>query len=441
MSIPPKNIDNYSTSVSPLLNILPAMKSVDFYFFVLVSIISMVSANPASSSEFATPALGLSPDPGFPAWLTPDIDNYLPLVASQTSGLDWLASSDDPSGYRRHWFIMCDDSFEAGIHLVSVLDIPGNPEIHFHRSDLTLPPPEITYIPLEPGHSYDWEAIAVHPWTDTVLLSQEGSLEEISLYSGLLSPGDLQVDGTFRGRAGEVDFLPGYISNIKPCNPPGWDDAFGTLFVENQGNEGVAMSEDRLFIALESPYDFATRIGNMKSTVLGVWAIDPSDPFDMEDCAPLKIIDTSDWEPVLGCKIETICGLDAINSSHLVGIDRDNQLLFAVEFDENYDLISGRIFFLYCPGPEPLESDDCPDLARLPVLMKPSLESVAVVPIYAPGSDMVIEYQVYLTCDPWAPGWTLNEEDWGCENYEHKLYSLLPAIYRYTIPADVIFSD
>ncbi|MCX6647341.1 MAG: hypothetical protein NTY09_13430 [bacterium] len=348
------------------------MTLIKFSIFTALLVFFTLSTHPVHASDSATPALGLSPDPGFPAWLTEDVDNYIPLTSNQTSGLDWIASGIDPSGYSRHWFIICDDAFEGGIHLISVLDVPGRPEIHFHR-------------------------------------------------------------------AGKIDFLPGYIDNVTTFQPPGWDAAFGQLFTENQGIEGCALSEDRLFLGLESPFDFATRIGNEKSTVLGIWSIDPTDPTNMENCAPLKIIDTSDWEPVLGCKIETISGLDAVDSYHLVGIDRDNQLLFAVEFDENYNLMSGRIFFLDCPGPMPSESDNCTPLDHLPILMKPTLESVAVVPIYAPDSDFICEYQVYLACDPWAPGWVLNEPDWNCDSYEQKLFDLLPAIYRYTVPADVLF--
>lgn len=431
----------HSTYVSILLKIIADMVIIRYYFFTVLFFSMLLMHQPLNAAGPAVAAIGLAPDPGFPAWLTPDIDNYLPLKTSQTSGLDWIASDIDSSGNPRVWFVMCDDAFEGGIHLVSIVDVQGQPEIHFHRSNLTLPPPDITRIPVEPGHGYDWEGIAIHPWSNTIFLSQEGSLEEIAIYSGSITPGDVVPTDQPYGRAGEVDFLPGHIANVRAFDPPGFEATFSHLFYENLGIEGISCSEDRLFMALESPCDFATRIGNEKSTVLGVWQIDPANPLNLDKCSLLKIIDTAEWEATLGCKIETICGLDSIDSRHLIGIDRDNQLLFAVEFTEDYELRTGRIFFLDVPGPAPLEIDGCPELENLPQLMKPSLESVAVVPVYDPNGEMVLEYQVYLAVDPWAPGWTLNEPGWECEEYVQKLYDLLPAVYRYTIPADMLFTD
>ncbi|MCK4720032.1 hypothetical protein KAU08_05215, partial [bacterium] len=178
-----------------------------------------------------------------------------------------------------------------------------------------------------------------------------------------------------------------------------------------------------------------------KSTILGIWEFDPDNFANEEDNELLAAIDTADWEPQLGCIIETISGLDAIDSHRLVGIDRDNQMLFALEFSDEYALISGRTFYLDCPGPEPVESDGCDDIDHSPDLIKPSLESVAVVPSSDPSQGDVEEYYIYLTCDPWGPGWGLNEPDWGCDGYEQRLRSLLPALYRYTIPADILFPE
>lgn len=406
-----------------------------FIFFLLIGL------HPALAYENFTPPVGLTPDPGFPVWLTPDIDNYLPLRTNQTSGFDWLGSDIDENGCNRHWFIMADDYPDGAIHLVSIVDIPGSPEVHFHRSNLTPTPPEISRLPVDPDNGYDFEAISIYPWGDMVFISQEGTLDEISIYTGRISPGEIIPGESSYCRAGEINFLPGYISNISRFELPEWDTVFGLYFKGNLGIEGIACTEDRLFLGLESPYDFMTRIFGQKSTILGIWKFDPDNPASEEENELIAAIDTADWEPQLGCVIETISGLDAIDSHRLVGIDRDNQRLFALEFSEEYALISGRTFYLDCPGPEPVESDGCDDIDHLPDLIKPSLESVAVVPSSDPSLGDVEEYYIYLACDPWGPGWALNEPDWGCDGYEQRLRSLLPALYRYTIPADTLFPE
>ncbi|MCK4720893.1 hypothetical protein KAU08_09545, partial [bacterium] len=156
-----------------------------FIFFLIIGL------HPAWANENFTPPVGLTPDPGFPVWLTPDIDNYLPLRTNQTSGLDWLGSDIDGNGSDRHWFIMADDYPDGAIHLVSIVDIPGLPEVHFHRSNLTPTPPEISRLPVDPDNGYDFEGISIYPWSDMVFISQEGTLDEISIYTGRISPGEI----------------------------------------------------------------------------------------------------------------------------------------------------------------------------------------------------------------------------------------------------------
>jgi len=383
------------------------------------------------------PVMGLSPDPGFPIWLTPDVDNYLPLVASQTSGLGWIASDVADSGCDRCWLIACDDAAEGGLHLISLVLGESGPRLVFHRPELTLPPPEIAGFRIAPGEGYDWEAIAIHPWSNTVFLSQEGTRDEIAIYVGQVTPGGISAREGAYGRAGEAGWLPGHFVNLRPMELPGWDEAFGDLLSDNLGIEGVACSRDRLFLGLESPYEFSTRLTEEKSTVLAIWSIDPENPSDMEACELLAVHDTADWMCSLGRTVETICGLDAIDSTHIVGVDRDNCGIFAVELNLAGEFVGGRFFFLDIPGPAPLPSDGCPEIDHLPRLIKPSLESLAVVPS-SPADDEAgpVAYHLYLAVDPWAAGWTLMENDWYCPAYERRLSMLLPALYRYTVSSE-----
>jgi hypothetical protein len=159
----------------------------------------------------------------------------------------------------------------------------------------------------------------------------------------------------------------------------------------------------------------------------------------MDGCKLLAVHDTSTWASSLGYTVKTITGLDAIDNNHLVGVDRDSMRLFSVEFDDAGHLIGGRAFFLDAPGPAPLPSDGCPPLTGLPRLIMPALESVAVVPgRLDDATGEPAEYRVYLAVDPWAPGWAVAGSEWDCPGYEARLRALLPALYRYTVSADVL---
>jgi hypothetical protein len=403
--------------------------------YTITLVLCLIMLIPYGTFAQTHPAIGLAPDDGFPIWLTPLPDDYLPLRANQTSGLDWIATDTDENGNPRHYLLIADDSDDGAINLISVQESDGAPEIQFQRSHLTLPPPEVSMVPLEPGHGYDWEGICAHPWSDSVFLSQEGSVGEIGIYNAFLSPSGIRAGVGAYGRAGEVSILPGSLSFVRKLNMPGWSEAFGDRISDNMGIEGIACSENRLFLGLESPYEFADRLVDEMSTCLAVWRIDPADPANTGEMELPAIHDTADWENCLGFKIETICGLDAIDDNHLVGIDRDNACLFAVEFDDNGAFVDGRIFWLSTPGPAPRSSDGCPEIDHLPRLVRPSLESVAVVP---DGEDA---YFIYLAVDPWAPGWALLEHDWSCPGYEARLHSLLPALYRYSVTKEMLFPE
>lgn len=386
-------------------------------------------------------ALGLAPDPGFPIWLTADPVNYLPLRTEQTSGICWVASDAPAAGHVRDWLILADDAYEGGIHLIDITGGSSVLRLTFHPTLLTPPPPEITGFPIDLEEGYDWEAICLHPWSRTVFLAHEGHEEEIAIYHGQATPGSRRAARGASGRAGPVYVLPGHLCNLHAVNLPGWDQAFGWAFRENLGIEGLACSEDRLFVGLESPGEFSERLSNELSTVLAIWKIDPENPGDEEACELLAIHDTADWAPSLGYTVETICGLDAIDSNHVVGIDRDNCRLFAVEFSDDGAFVRGTVFFLDAPGPAPLESDECPPLEGLPRLFKPTLEGVAAVPSSLDGEWESSSYRVYLTVDPWAPGWALCESEWRCPLYERRLGNLLPALYRYTVPVSYMFPE
>ena len=380
------------------------------------------------------PAIGLAPDDGFPIWLTPNPDDYLPLRANQTSGLEWVAVDIDENGRQRHYLLIADDSDDGAINLIRVQMSDGSPEIEFIRSSLTLPPPEVSMMPLEPGHGYDWEGICTHPYSNSVFLSQEGYVGEIGIYHAIMTPGDVRAGEGAYGRSGEST-LPGHLAGVRKMELPGWSEAFGDRIADNMGIEGIASSPNRLFLGLESPYDFPSRLIDNLSTVLAVWKIDRLDPSSESEMELLAVHDTADWEECLGFRIETICGLDALDDNHIVGIDRDNACLFAVELDDDGGFVDGRIFRLSTPGPAPLPSDGCAEIDHQPRLVRPSLESVAIVrPRRAYGT-----YYIYLAVDPWAPGWSLMEPVWSCPGYEARLHALLPALYRYTVTPDILF--
>jgi hypothetical protein len=308
--------------------------------------------------------------------------------------------------------------------------------LEFTKPDLTLPPPEIAGVPLEPGDSYDWEDIAFHPWSGNIFLMHEGTKKEIALYMGMVTPSDKLPESGAVGKAGLTSLLPGHIVNIKRMNLPGWAQTFDFSSMNNQGIEGIACSKDRLFAGMESPFEFSDRLLHDRSTYLAVWSINPDDPANMDGCKLLSVMDTSEWASKLGCTIETICGLSAIDNNHIVGIDRDNQKLFSITIDDLGKFVSGRAFYLDTPGPAPLPSDDCPDCDGLPKLLKPSLESVTVVPGPVDIEGNIDTYRIYLAVDPWGPGWATTSATWQCPKYEQRLKNLLPALYRYTVSAD-----
>jgi hypothetical protein len=384
--------------------------------------------------------MGLTPDPGFPVWVAADPVDYLPLAANQTSGVAWYASDTTTDGFKRDWLVLADDDDVGGLHFVDVTDADSGPILSFHYPDLTLPDPRVAGFGFKSG--YDWEDICIHPWTNSFFIVQEGYADEIAVYHGRISPSITRPDPacSLSNYTGEVGVFPGGFMNIRKLNLPGWNETFGGLFSDNMGIEGLACSQDRLFVGLESPFDFNTRMIRECSTILAIWSIDPENPSDMENCELLAVHDTADWESRLGFRIETICGLCAIDSKRLVGIDRDNTRMFAVEFDESGQFLGGRVFFLDVPGPAPLESDGCPEIDGLPRLMRPSLESIAAVPVYdSAGSADPSAYKIYLACDPWGPGWSLFESGWDCQAYRDRLSALLPALYRYTVPARTLF--
>jgi hypothetical protein len=355
--------------------------------------------------------------------------------------MSWLATDTLESGRERDWLVLADDADNGGIHLVDVADGESGPVLTFHPTQLTPPPPEIAGFPIDPGSGYDWEAIAFHPWSNTVFLANEGSVNEIAIYHGKATPGERRARSGAAGPAGPVSILPGHICNFRPLRLPRWDEVFGSAFADNLGIEGLACTRDRLFVGLESPCQFFERLTEERSTILAIWRIDADDPSDMEACELLAVHDTADWAPSIGYTIETICGLDAIDDNHIVGVDRDNTCLFSVVFDDSGGFVSGRILFLDTPGPEPFESDDCPPLEGPPRLFKPTLESVAVVPCMLGEDSEEQGYRIYLAVDPWAPGWTLVDQDWDCPAYVNRLSSLLPALYRYTVPASALFPE
>ncbi|MFH1676120.1 MAG: hypothetical protein ABIC40_03760, partial [bacterium] len=415
--------------------ILKFGKLLKFALIVMISaIISFSAVNPAYGQKQQFPALALKPDTGWPIWLTNDPVNYLPLITDQSSGLDWIGSYEDENGRMHDWLIICDDSSPGSIRLVEITDDNGLSSLAIRKGELTLPPPGISGLPINPDDGYDWESISLHEWSGSIFLSQEGRREDIGIFAGKITPSDIFIKEKMSGSAGEVGFIPGHIVNMKKLALPGWDEVIRGNLSDNMGIEGMDSSSDRLFIGVESPFSFAQRIVSEKSTVLAIWKINPENPADMENCELLKAYDTSEFTSALGFTIETICGLDAIDRNHVVGIDRDNAVLFALIFSDDGEFESGRIFPLYVPGPEPLKEDDCPELEGLPKLLRPSLESVAVVPVDGENGE-IIEYRIYLAVDPWGPGWALLGKDWSCPKYEERLKNLLPALYRYTVPA------
>jgi hypothetical protein len=422
------------------------MKPDKVLFGVLAALILIFSANgDAVGLDGASPIMGLPVDDGFPLWLTEDQYNYLPLTTNQTSGLRYLSSywSNDES--RLFDLMMCVDDAPVGkIQLFNCFapqyGRPGETGIQFDHRNWAFPPPEIIDFPSNPGNGYDWEGVARLGKSPYLVFVQEGDLNEINLYTARFRDPEAIDIGPIDS-PDYPDAMRSDISNPVRLNLPDWNTTFAPLFKNNQGIEGIACSDDRLFLGLESPDEFGERLMGEHSTKLGIYKIDPDDPRDMSRCELLSFQDTADWKSKLGVTIETICGLSALDSHHLLGIDRDNTTLFAITFDDDGNLLSGRAFYLDVPGPAPGPNDNCPPLDHLPKLLKPSLESVAVTQPALNRVTHEIEVRIYLACDPWAPGWALYETDWDCPQYEDRLANLLPALYRYTVPLYILFPD
>lgn len=271
-----------------------------FPIIFLLVIAFLVGFNPAEKK--------MKPEKGFPVWLKDGSHR-----TDQTSGITFL-------GYKgsEKYFLICDDIGDV-LHLKL-----KNEKVSIGKINLG----ENVKKALKHYDKLDFEEIVYDRKTNKVFLSIEGNgsnyLEEAGLFELMFKDNDVFKDE---------------IKEIKRVEFPEWKK-LSEHFKPNIAFEGVAVSENRIFLGLEG-----TTIGELFLDSTFLYIVDKNS---------LKLIREI---PTKELKIHTICGLYAEDDHKLFGIDRNNRNLFVIRFDETYSVKELKIYplDLHVPGKDNLQ--------------------------------------------------------------------------------------
>ncbi len=268
---------------------------------------------------------------GFPIWLK-DGDKQ----TDQTSGITYIGNKGD-------WrvFLICDDI--GKIHRIFLKDkklrietLKFNKRVEDYLS---------TFMKI------DFEEIVYDKSSNQVYVSIEGNginyKNEVGIYKLLFKNDDIfndEIVGIEKIQFPEHQRLIQYTG-------------------KNIGFEGLAISDNRIFLGLEG-----FQIGSLfiDSTLIYV--------VDKKSKAIIKEISTRSYN------IHTCCGLYALDDHTIYGIDRNRQNLFRIKFDNNYDVIDLELLNL---------SNSIPD--------RPDLKYVSTIE----GITVDDSGFIYTVDDPW----------------------------------------
>jgi hypothetical protein len=249
----------------------------------------------------------IKPEKGFPIWLKDGS-----LRTDQTSGIAFIGSKASEK-----YFLLCDDIGDI-FHLRL-----NNNKIKLEKIKLG----EMVKKALRNYDKWDFEEIVYDPSTKKVFLSIEGNgsnyLDEAELFNLVFKDNDVFEDE---------------IKEIVRVEFPEWKK-LSEHFKPNIAFEGVAVSENKIFLGLEG-----TTLGELFLDSTFLYVVDKNSLNIVRQISTKKL------------KIHTISGLYAESDFKLFGIDRNNRNLFVINFDEKYEIIESKILplDLHVPSDENL---------------------------------------------------------------------------------------
>jgi len=252
---------------------------------------------------FIPKGIKLKPEKGFPIWLKDGSQR-----TDQTSGITFIGFKGTEK-----FFLICDD-----IGDIYHMKLKEN-KVKLEKVKLDEKVKKV----LKHYDKWDFEEIVYDTKLNKVYLSVEGN-----------GPNFMDEAGLFELIFKDNDIFQDEIKEIKKIEFPEWK-ILSEHFKPNIAFEGVAVSENRLFLGLEG-----TSVGELFLDSTFLYVVDKKS---------LKIIREIHTKNL---KIHTICGLYAKDDFNLLGIDRNNKNLFLLKFDKDYSVLESTIhpLNLHVPG-------------------------------------------------------------------------------------------
>jgi hypothetical protein len=239
---------------------------------------------------------------GFPIWLKDGEKR-----TDQTSGITFIGNQN-----HKNVFLVCDDI--GKIHRIELKD----KEVKIKTIDFDKDLKDF----LLNFEKQDFEEIVYDKFTGDIYLSIEGN-----------GPDFKNEVGIYKVKFKDNDMYKNEIVKIEKVKFPEWE-RISKYTDNNIGFEGLGVSRTKMFLGLEG-FQYGDIF--LDSTMLYV--------VDKESKKLLKEISTKSFN------IHTICGLYAVDDYKIFGIDRNQQNLFVIEFDKDYNVKSHSITKLELPTP------------------------------------------------------------------------------------------
>lgn len=239
---------------------------------------------------------------GFPIWIKDGEKR-----SEQTSGITFITGDSISKN-----FLICDD-----VGAIRKLKIKNN-NVKLENIEFS----NFVKKQLEDFQKWDFEEIVFDRSTGEIYLSIEGN-----------GPNYKNEVGIYKVKFKHNDINSNEITSIEKINFSDWGK-ISRFTSQNIGFEGVGISTNRIFLGLEG-FQFGDIF--LDSTMLYI--------LDKNTKRLIKEISTT------SLNIHTICGLYAIDDYHILGIDRNQQSIFEIKFDKDYNIITSEISKLDLPVP------------------------------------------------------------------------------------------
>ncbi len=311
--------------------------------------------------------LKLNRDPSYPRWLSSG-----DFSADQTSGITFLKETSEGTKY----FLLADDTG-------SILHLEIKEDSIFTIKPVYFSETFQAYIDTFPKP--DFEEIVYDRKNHEVFLSIEGNGPHPERYAGIYSL-VFKDKNVFSDTILTIQRIP-----ITPVNQ------FQKFLANNIGYEGLTLDDNYYYLGLEG---FTNGKIFADSTVLFI-----------AERSSGKIVKQINTKP-LG--IHTICGLFSDKNLSVYGVDRNNKILFHLEFDLNLNIIDSALVKIETSIPNYSSFD-----------YVASIESITMDP----------EKNIYLIDDPWKSFFIpsneiLNQLD---SLTVDRFRNFVPVIYKYSL--------